>query len=78
MIKNQEVIEQIKEQSAPFMERLTNRATREFKLKDLDINENGLFLKDMPITSTARTKILGMLRVKKNFSDFARKMSPED
>jgi hypothetical protein len=78
MNNNQEVIEQIREQSAPFMERLTDRATREFRLKDLDINEHGLFLKDMPITSTARTKVLGMLRVKKNFSEFANKMTPED
>ena len=78
MNNNQEVIEQIKEQSAPFMERLTDRATREFRLKDLDINEHGLFFKDMPITSTARTKVLGMLRVKKNFSEFANKMTPED
>jgi hypothetical protein len=77
-MNNQQLIEQIRSEAEPFMSRLTDRATREFKLKELDITDNGIFLNESPLTSTALKKVLSMLRVKKNFIDLSHKMTPED
>jgi hypothetical protein len=77
-MNNQLVIEQIKSGVAQFIEKLTDRETREFKLKDLSITEKGLFLNDMPIDGIALSKVLSILRVKKDFTKFADKMTAED
>jgi hypothetical protein len=77
-MNNQHVIEQIRSEVAPIIERLGDRQQSEFKLKDLDITEKGLLLKDTPISSKAQSKILGTLRVKKNFMELSHKMTPND
>lgn len=77
-MNNQLVIEQIKEKVALFADKLSDRAESEFKLQELEITESGLFLKDAPVTGVALNKILGMLRVKSDFTQFADKMSLED
>ena len=78
MNPNQEVIEQIQKGSAEFLERLADRSTSELKIQDLDIDANGISHNGIPVRDNALSKIFGMLRVKKNFSDFATKMTEED
>jgi len=78
MNHNQEVIEQIQQGSAEFLERLADRSTSELKIKDLEIDAKGISHNGIPVKDKALDKIFGMLRVKKNFSDFANKMTEED
>jgi len=78
MNHNQEVIEQIQQGSAEFLERLADRSTSELKIKDLEIDAKGISHNGIPVKEKALDKIFGMLRVKKNFSDFAKKMTEED
>lgn len=78
MNPNQEVIEQIQKGSAEFLERLADRSTSELKIQDLDIDANGISHNGIPVRDNALSKIFSMLRVKKNFSDFATKMAEED
>ena len=77
-MNNQNVIEQIRRETAPILERLADRSSCEFKLKDLEISGSGLTYKDAPLEGAALTKILSTLRVKKNFIDLSHKMSEED
>lgn len=72
------VIDEIKSQSAKVLDRLKNRTEQEFSLKDLSILSDGLFLADIKLTGPALRKVLGALRVKKNFTELSKKMSAED
>ena len=76
-MNNQQVIQQIQEQSAPILEKIANRSVREFKMGELTI-DNGISLRGMPVTGRALRNVLGALRVRPNFTDLAHKMSPED
>ena len=76
-MKNQQVIEQIEEKSQSVLSSLKDRSFTEFSLKELDF-DNGLSLRGLPIRGNAAAKVLGALRVKKNFTDMIHKMSPED
>ena len=76
-MNNQQVIQQIQEQSAPILEKIANREVREFRMGDLTI-DNGISLRGMPLTGRALRNVLGALRVRPNFTDLANKMSPED
>lgn len=78
MNHNQEVIEQIKQGSTEFLEQLADRSTSELRIKDLDIDAKGIHHNGVPVKDSALNKIFSMLRVKKNFSDFANKMTEED
>lgn len=76
-MNNQNVIDAIREQSSGILEQLADRSVREFRIKDLDI-DNGVYLKDMPVRGKALSGIMSTLRVRNNFADFSNKMSPED
>ena len=76
-MNNKLVIEQIEEKSQEVLSSMNDRAFTEFSLKELDF-DNGLTLRGIPVRGAAATKVLGSLRVKKNFTDMVHKMSPED
>lgn len=77
-MNNAILIDEIKSQSAEILDRLKNRTEQEFSLKDLSIVSDGLFLNETQLTGSALRKVLGALRVKKNFTELSKKMSPED
>lgn len=76
-MNNTKVIEQIREKSETILSGKKDRSFTEFSLRDLDF-EQGISLRGIPLRGQAAAKILGTLRVKKNFADIGHKMSPED
>jgi hypothetical protein len=76
-MKNENLIAEIRESSENILESLQNRQIQEFQIKDLDI-ESGVYLKDMPLRGKALRGVLSTLRVKGNFTDASRKLSPQD
>jgi hypothetical protein len=78
MNKNQAIIDQITEKSTAIFETLGDRTESRFNLSDISIDEKNVYFKDMPMNEHAKAKALGMLKVKSNFSDFAKKMPKED
>jgi len=76
-MNNSHVIEQIRTEADAVLSRIKDRAFTEFSLKELDF-DNGISLRGVPVRGQAAAKILGTLRVKKNFADIGHKMSPED
>ena len=76
-MNNTDVIDQIRSHANEAMSSIKDRTFHEFKLRDLDFEE-GLNLKGIPLKGQAAEKVLGTLRVKKNFTDMGAKMTPED
>jgi len=76
-MKNTEVIQKIRSQANEALGSIKDRTYHEFKLRDLDFEE-GINLKGIPLKGQAAEKVLGTLRVKKNFTDTGAKMSAED
>lgn len=75
---NEQVIGDIKAISTPILEKLSDRSFCEFRIADLEINENGIELNGVPFEGDATKSILSTLRVKKNFIEYANKMEPKD
>ncbi|MFM2009864.1 MAG: hypothetical protein RLZZ479_254 [Bacteroidota bacterium] len=76
-MNNQNVIQKIQEESERIFKEASNFSIQEFKLGDLKI-ENGIFLNDVKLTGNAQKSVLNALRVRSNFTDLEKKMSPED
>jgi len=77
-MNNSIVIDQIREESAVILDQLANRSEQEFKIKNLEIADNGLYLNNVPITGNALKKVLGALRVKENFIEYSKKMTSDE
>jgi hypothetical protein len=77
-MNNSSVIEQLRSEVSPFLEKLSDRSNTEFRLKDLEIADSGIYLKDTRLHGRALNNVLGTLRVKKNFVDLSNKMTPDD
>ncbi len=75
---NTQVISQIWDYAEPILEKISDRKTREFRLGDIEITPKALYLNNSPLKGAALSKILSLLRVKKNFIEFQTKMTPED
>jgi hypothetical protein len=78
MNKNQNIIDQINVQAAAIIDKIGDRTESRFNLSDISIDADNVYFKDMPMNDHAKSKALGMLKVKSNFSDFASKMPKED
>lgn len=76
-MSNQKVIQQIQEESAKILQDMSNFSIREFRLGELKI-ENGVYLDETKLSGNALKNVLNALRVRPNFTDLERKMSPED
>jgi hypothetical protein len=76
-MNNSNLIEDIRQRSSGILEKMNDRTIREFKIKDLDI-DNGVYLRDMPVRGSALNGIMTTLKVRRNFTDLSKKMSPED
>lgn len=76
-MNNIDVVDQIREYSAPYLQALAEREERPFLLGDLEIN-NGIFLGDAPIEGRGMRNILNRLQIRKGFMDFSKVMTPED
>jgi hypothetical protein len=77
-MNNQGVVQQIQEYSTGILSKMQDRTFTEFQLRELDFGESGLSLRGIPLGDAASAKVLGTLRVKKNFTEIGQKMSPED
>lgn len=78
-MNNKETISEIRERTESVLNKVENESLqREFKVSDIKIKEDQIFLGDTIFADRAKSKILSILKVKRNFSDYAKQMEPGD
>lgn len=78
-MNNLETIQEIREKTETILNKVENETLQEdFKLGDISITDEKIYLNSKELEGKAKRKILNILKVKKNFSDYAKSMSETD
>jgi hypothetical protein len=78
-MNNQDTINEIREKTETILNKVENETLQEdFKLGDISITNESIYLNSKELEGRAKRKILNILRVKKNFSEYAKTMSESD
>lgn len=76
---NAELISTIKDKAVKFIAELQNDDTkREFKIEDIQVKDKEIVLGESKFTDEARQKLLNILKVKRDFPDYAQKLNSND
>jgi hypothetical protein len=78
-MNNQGTITEIREQTEKILHKIENEKLQQvFRINEISINNEKIFLRDTELRGRAKAKILSTLKVKKNFSDYAKAMQTQD
>jgi hypothetical protein len=77
-MKNQEVIDQLIDHKNEVMNIINNREFKDFRIKDLDIEESKLVYNGLEFSPSTQNAILNMLRVKPEFLEYRKDFDIED